>query len=94
MFEITGVRLKRGCTKLHISYVNYVVLQEYLLNYSAQNESESRSRDRCFLFFVLSCVTYYGLFYCTIGFVLRHWRLIAPLELYCAIVSGYYLSFK
>ena len=63
MFEITGVRLKRGCTKLHISYVSYVVLQQYLLNYSAQNESESRSRDRCFLFFVLSCVTYYGLFY-------------------------------
>ena len=27
--------------------------------------------------FVLSSVTYYGLFYCTIGFpfVLRHWRL-------------------
>ena len=25
-----------------------------------------------FLFFVLSSATYYGLFYCTIGFVLRH----------------------
>ena len=24
---------------------------------------------------MLSSVTYYGLFYCTIGFVLRHWRL-------------------
>ena len=45
-------------------------------------------------FFVLSCVTHYGLFYCTIGFVLGHWRLIAPLELYCAIVSRYNLSFK
>ena len=43
---------------------------------------------------VWSSVTYNGLFYCTIGFVLRHWRLIAPLELYCAIVSQYYLSFK
>ena len=45
-------------------------------NYSAQNGPESRFRDRCFLFFVLSSVTYYGLFYCTIGFqfVLRHWR--------------------
>ena len=62
--------------------------------YSAQNGSESRFHDRCFLFFVLSSVMYYGLFYCTTGFVLRHWRLIAPLELYCAIVSGYYLSFK
>ena len=27
-------------------------------------------------------------------FLMRHWRLIAPLELYCAIVSGCYLSFK
>ena len=62
--------------------------------YSAQNGSESRFRDRCFLFFVLSCVTYYGLFYCTIGFVSHHRRLISPLELYCAIVSRYYLSFK
>ena len=44
---------------------------------------------------VLSCVTYYGLFYCIIGFVLHHCRsLIAPLELYCASVSQYYLSFK
>ena len=42
-----------------------------------------------------TCVTYYGLFYCTIGFVLRHcWRLIAPLDWYCASVSQYYLSFK
>ena len=45
-------------------------------------------------FFVLSCVTYYGLFYCTIGFVLGHWRLIALLQLYCAIVYRYNLSFK
>ena len=30
-------------------------------------------------FLVWSCVTYYGLFYCTIGFVLHHcWSLIAP----------------
>ena len=47
-----------------------------------------------FLFFVLSSVTYYGLFYCTIEFVMRHWRLIAPMDLYSAIVSRYYLSFK
>ena len=40
-------------------------------------------------------VTYYGLFYCIIWFVLRHcWSLIAPLDLYCANVSQYYLSFK
>ena len=46
-------------------------------------------------FLVSTCVTYYGLFYCTIGFVLRHcWRLIAPLDWYCASVSQYYLSFK
>ena len=45
-------------------------------------------------FCVLSSVTYYGLFYCTIGFVIRLWSLIASLELYCAIVSRYYLSFK
>ena len=47
-------------------------------------------------FLVLTCVTYYGLLYCTIGFVLCHcWRFrIAPLELYCASVSQYYLSFK
>ena len=39
-------------------------------------------------FLVLTCVTYYGLFYCTIWFVLRHWS--------CnwASVSQYYLSFK
>ena len=68
-------------------------MDEYRYFYSAQNGSESRFCDRCF-FLVLSCVTYYGLFYCTMGFVLHHWRLIAPLELYCAIVSRYYLSFK
>ena len=45
------------------------------LCYSAQNGSESRFRDRCFLFFVLCSVTDYGLFYCTIVFVSRHWRL-------------------
>ena len=46
-------------------------------------------------FLVSTCVTYYGLFYCTTGLVARHcWRLIAPLELYCASVSQYYLSFK
>ena len=46
-------------------------------------------------FLVLTCVTYYGLFYYTIWFVMYHWwRLIAPLELYCAGVSQYYLSFK
>ena len=47
------------------------------------------------VFLVLSSVTYYGLFYCTIGFVLRHcFSIIAPLELYCAIISRYYLRFK
>ena len=60
--------------------------------YSAQNGSESKFRDRCFLFFVWSCATYYGLF-CAI--VMRYcWSLIALLEVYCAIVSRYYLSFK
>ena len=64
-------------------------------NYSAQNGSESRFRDKCFFFLVSTCVTYYGLFYRIIWFVLRHClRIIAPLELYCASVSQYYLSFK
>ena len=46
-------------------------------------------------FLVSTCVTYYGLFYCTIWFVMRHcWRLTAPLNLYCASVSQNYLSFK
>ena len=46
-------------------------------------------------FLVSTCVSYYGLFYFTIGFVLRHcWRLIATLDFYCASVSRYYLSFK
>ena len=39
-------------------------------NYSAQNGSESRFRVKCFFLGSIS-VTYYGLFYCTIGFVLR-----------------------
>ena len=37
------------------------------------------------VFLVSTCVTYYGVFYCTIWFVKRHcWRLTAPLNLYCA----------
>ena len=61
-------------------------------SYSAQNGSESRFRDRCFsveLCYILWSVP------------LHHWiciehcrSLIAPLELYCASVSQYYLSFK
>ena len=48
-----------------------------------------------FFFLGSTSVTYYGLFYCIIWFVLRHcWSLIALLDLYCASVSQYYLSFK
>ena len=61
--------------------------------YSAENGSESRFRVKCF-FLGSTSVTYYSLFYCIIWFVLRHWSCIAPLELYCASVSQYYLSFK
>ena len=47
------------------------------------------------VFFLPTFVTYYGLFYCIICFVLRHCRrLIAPLDLYCASVSQYYLSLE
>ena len=48
-------------------------------NYSAQNGSESRFRDRCF-FFVSNYETYYGLFYCTIRVVLLHWRLFFSIQ--------------
>ena len=51
------------------------------LYYSAQNGFESRFRVKCLVFLVLTCVTYYGLFYCTIGFVFN-----APLvEINCTI---------
>ena len=76
----------------HVLQRNYYVSVSHA-NYSAQNGSESRFRDKCF-FLVLTCVTYYGLFYCTIWLMRHWWRLIAPLELYCASVSQYYLSFK
>ena len=41
------------------------------------------------VFFVClwSCVTYYGLFYCTIGFVLHHWICIAPLDFHVALLE-------
>ena len=47
----------------HVLQRNYYVSVSHA-NYSAQNGSESRFRDKCF-FLVLTCVTYYGLFYCT-----------------------------
>ena len=63
-------------------------------NYLSQNGSESRFRDRCFFFFsvdlryILWSLSPFDLYVAIVG------GLIAPLELYCASVSQYYLSFK
>ena len=65
------------------------------LNYSAQNGSESRFRDKCLVFFSVD------LCYILWSVLLHHLicnapllELTAPLNLYCASVSQNYLSFK
>ena len=63
-------------------------------NYSAQNGSESRFRVKCFFFRVNLCYILWSVLLHHLICITPLLELIAPLDLYCASVSQYYLSFK
>ena len=64
-------------------------------NYSAQNGSESRFRVKCFFFFRVNlCYILWSVLLHHLICITPLLELIAPLDLYCASVSQYYLSFK
>ena len=62
--------------------------------YSAQNGSESGFRDKCFFFSDHLCYILWSVLLHHLICISPLVELIAPLELYCASVSQYYLSFK
>ena len=70
-------------------------LEQIPSNYSAQNGSESRFRDKCLGFFSVDlCYILWSVLLYHLICILPLVELIAPLEWYCDSVSQYYLSFK
>ena len=61
--SLIGERASAHVKKSTRTRVNLCMPCKQGFNYSTQNGSESRFRDRCFFFLSLSYGTYYGLFY-------------------------------